>query len=66
MFATIDEPPTLTNGKGIPVTGAIPIVIPTLMKIWTRSMTAMPPAAIAEKASRASVITLIARQITSR
>ena len=23
-FATIDEPPTLTNGSGMPVTGAMP------------------------------------------
>ena len=27
-FATIDEPPTVTNGSGIPVTGATPIVMP--------------------------------------
>ena len=35
-FATIDEPPTVTNGSGIPVTGAIPIVMPTLTKTWKR------------------------------
>ncbi len=29
-FATIDEPPTVTKASGIPVTGAMPIVIPTL------------------------------------
>ena len=27
-FATIDDPPTVTNGSGIPVTGATPIVMP--------------------------------------
>ena len=27
-FATIDEPPTVTNGSGMPVTGAMPIVMP--------------------------------------
>jgi hypothetical protein len=32
-FAIIAEPPTLRNGKGIPVIGAMPIVIPTLTKI---------------------------------
>ena len=30
----IDEPPTETNGSGIPVIGAIPIVIPTLTNTW--------------------------------
>ena len=35
-FATIDEPPTVTNGSGIPVTGAMPIVMPTLTNTWKR------------------------------
>ena len=47
-FAIIDEPPTLTNGSGMPVIGAIPIVMPTLTKIWNSSATTMPPATIAE------------------
>src|SRR5204863_398986 len=47
-FAIIDEPPTLTNGSGMPVIGAIPIVIPTLTKIWKSSATTMPPATTAE------------------
>ncbi len=50
----------------MPVIGAIPIVIPTLMKICASSANAIPAAAMAANASRASVITLIARQITSR
>jgi hypothetical protein len=29
-FATIDDPPTVTKGSGIPVSGAIPIVMATL------------------------------------
>src|SRR5262249_55999271 len=29
-FAIIDDPPTLTNGSGMPVIGAMPIVMPTL------------------------------------
>ena len=29
-LAIIDDPPTLTNGSGMPVIGAIPIVMPTL------------------------------------
>ena len=32
-FMTIDDPPDETKGSGIPVMGAIPMVIPTLMKI---------------------------------
>ena len=37
-----DEPPTLTNGNGMPVIGAMPIVMPTLMKIWKSSATTIP------------------------
>ncbi len=36
-FATIDEPPTVTNGSGIPVTGATPIVMPTFTNTWKRN-----------------------------
>ena len=56
----------MTNGSGMPVTGAIPIVMPTLMKIWKRNAITIPPAAIAPKASRATVITRSPRQTTSR
>ena len=52
--------------KGMPVIGAIPIVMPTLMKTWNSRATTIPPAAIAEKASRAPAITFKPRQITSR
>ena len=31
----IELPPKLTKGSGMPVTGAIPIVMPMLMKTWT-------------------------------
>ena len=62
----MDDPPTDTNGSGMPVTGAIPTVIPTLIAIWTKSATAIPPATIAENGSRATVMILSARQITSR
>jgi hypothetical protein len=31
--ATIDEPPKLNKGKGIPVTGITPITVDILMKI---------------------------------
>ena len=46
-FAIIDEPPTETNGSGMPVIGAIPIVMPTLTKIWNRNANTIPPATIA-------------------
>ena len=38
----IDEPPTETNGSGMPVIGAMPIVMPTLTKTWNRNTNAMP------------------------
>src|SRR5205814_10246547 len=56
-FVISDEPPTETNGSGIPVTGAIPIVMPTLTNTWNRNATTIPPATIAEKRSRATAIT---------
>src|SRR5205814_1643505 len=65
-FAIIDEPPTLTNGSGMPVIGAIPIVIPTLTKIWKSSATTMPPATTAEYKSRAVATIRRPRQSTSR
>ena len=52
-FITIAEPPKLTNGSGIPVTGASPIVMPTLTKIWNSSTNAIAPATMAENASLA-------------
>src|SRR5262249_954531 len=65
-FAIIDDPPTLTNGSGMPVIGAIPIVIPTLTKTWKSSATTRPPATIAANGSRASVTIRRPRQTTSR
>ena len=56
-FVTSDEPPTLTNGSGMPVTGAIPIVMPTFTKTWKRSAKTMPAATIAEYGSEAQVTT---------
>ena len=41
-FATIDEPPTVTNGSGMPVTGATPIVMPTFTNTWKRNATTRP------------------------
>ena len=46
-LATIDEPPTVTNGNGMPVTGAMPIVIPTLTNTWNRKANTIPAATIA-------------------
>ena len=44
----IDEPPTETNGSGMPVIGAIPIVIPPFTKTWNRNTNTIPPATIAQ------------------
>ena len=62
----IDEPPTETNGSGMPVIGAIPIVIPTLTKTWKRNTNTIPPATIAQKRSRALATIFRPRQTTSR
>src|SRR5439155_7396990 len=65
-FVIIDEPPTDTNGSGMPVIGAIPIVMPMLTNTWNRNMKTSPPATIAEKRSRAEVTIFSPRQTTSR
>jgi hypothetical protein len=41
---TIDVPPELIRGSGIPVTGIIPIFIPILIKIWKNSIAQIPVA----------------------
>ena len=40
-FVIIDEPPTETNGSGMPVIGAIPIVIALFTNTWKRNMNAI-------------------------
>ena len=47
-FEIIDEPPTETNGSGMPVIGAIPIVIPTLTNTWKSKANTIPAATIAQ------------------
>ena len=44
----IAEPPTEVNGSGMPVIGAMPIVMPTLTKICTSSAKTIPAATIAQ------------------
>src|SRR5690606_14632819 len=39
---TSDVPPTLANGRGRPVTGMTPSVMPTLIKMWPRSIDTTP------------------------
>jgi hypothetical protein len=53
------------NGSGIPVTGAIPIVIPMLMKTWTRKAKTIAPATAEVKRLGATVMILMPRQATS-
>jgi len=59
-----DEPPELINGNGIPVIGAIPIFMPTLMKTWNKIIAAIEPAMIAPYKFFESVIMRSARQIS--
>ena len=56
----------MTKGSGMPVTGAMPIVIPTLTNTWKRNAITIPPATIAPNASRETVMTRRPRQTTSR
>ena len=65
-FVTSAEPPTLTNGSGMPGDRAIPIVMPTLTNTWKRSANTIAPAAVAQNGSRAVAITRIPRQMSRR
>jgi hypothetical protein len=65
-FVINDEPPTETNGSGMPVIGAAPIVIAVLTNTWNMNMNEMPPATIAQYRSRAPATIFSARQTTSR
>ena len=50
-----DVPPTLTSGSGMPVTGAIPIVMPTFTKTWKRSVTTIRAGDGRAKTGRAAI-----------
>ena len=52
-FEIIAEPPTETNGSGMPVIGAMPIVMPTFTKTWNRNANTIPAATIAPYRSEA-------------
>ena len=65
-MASFETLPGLTNGSGMPVTGATPMFMPTLTKTWNRNANTIPPATIAENASRAIAITFRPLQTTSR
>src|SRR5262249_27882038 len=65
-LATIDEPPTVTQGNGMPVTGATPIVMPTLTKTSKRNATTRPPATTTPYRSEAPVMTRSPRHTTRR
>ena len=64
-MTSIDEPPKLISGAGTPVIGMIPMVIPTLTKIWNISITVMPPAISAPNRFFATVRMCSPRQISS-
>ena len=44
----------MTTGNGTPVTGMIPITIPTFTNTWNRIMAARPTATIEPSVSRAA------------
>ena len=59
-----DEPPELINGSGIPVMGAIPMFMPTLMKTWNINIAANVPAMMAPYKFFESVMMRSARQMS--
>ena len=65
-FVTIEEPPTVTNGSGIPVTGATPMVMPTFTNTCKRNPNTSPPATTTPYRSPAAATTRSPRQTTSR
>ena len=42
MLTSIKVPPELIKGRGIPVTGIKPMVIPMFSKMWNKIMPVMP------------------------
>lgn len=53
-LTTSDEPPALTNGSVIPVTGMSETTTPMLMNAWTHSHVVIPVARSAPNASGAA------------
>jgi hypothetical protein len=54
-----DEPPALTNGSVIPVTGKSATTTPMLMKAWRQSQAVMPAASRAPNVSGAASATRV-------
>jgi len=49
-----DEPPALTNGSVMPVTGTTPTTTPMLMNAWMQIQAVIPPASNAPNVSGAA------------
>ena len=64
-LTTSDEPPALTNGSVIPVTGMSETTTPMLMNAWTHSHVVMPVASSAPKVSGAATAIRIPRYARS-
>jgi len=64
-LTTSDEPPALTNGSVIPVTGMSETTTPMLMNAWTHSHAVMPVARSAPNVSGAAIAIRIPRQARS-
>jgi len=61
-LTTSDEPPALTNGSVIPVTGMRETTTPMLMKAWTQIQVVMPAARSAPNVSGAARAMRMPRQ----
>ncbi len=65
-FATIDEPPELTNGSVTPVSGITFVTPPTITNTCSAKTVARPAASSLENESCATVATLKPRHTISR
>lgn len=61
ILDNMDEPPKLINGRVIPVTGMIPMVMAMFSKIWNRNMPKTPTTIKAPNMVLVSLITRVRR-----
>src|SRR5450756_1465595 len=63
-FPARELPPKLMKGRVIPVTGMMPMAIPTLSRIWKKNITTMPVASMVPNGSLALAAILKALQMS--
>ena len=66
MVQRSDEPPYENRGRGTPITGIMPVHIPTFMMTWVAIRTAMPVETVTPKRSLALLAILRAARIRKK